>query len=360
MNSCDRSGKPVREMRFAIIGTGNIAKLHADEICKISGARLVAVAGSDKKKARDFARQYNIDWCGDYREMLKREDIDIVNICTPSGMHGEMVREAAKSKKNVLVEKPMEICLHLADEMINVCHEEGVKLSVIFQHRFDPSIKRIKKEMEAGKFGTLFLAEVSINWFRSQAYYDSGEWRGTWALDGGGALMNQSIHTIDLLQHLMGPIESVFALSGTFAHERIEVEDVAVATVKFKNGALGTIVGTTAAYPGLPARLEIFGTRGSAVVEDDRLTHLYFKDEEFQEVRKNHADQLELNHSTGSADPMAIGGSTHQEQFRDFIAAIHEGRDPKIDGKEGRKSLEIILAIYKSAKEGQQVSLPLS
>lgn len=139
--------------------------------------------------------------------------------------------------------------------MINVCREEGVKLSVIFQQRFDPSIKRIKKEMEAGKFGTLFLAEVSIHWFRLQAYYDSGEWRGTLALDGGGALMNQSIHTIDLLQHLMGLIESVFALSGTFAHKRIEGEDVAVVTVRFKNGALGTIVGTTAAYPGFPARL---------------------------------------------------------------------------------------------------------
>jgi UDP-N-acetyl-2-amino-2-deoxyglucuronate dehydrogenase len=342
------------EFRFGIIGCGVISRTHADEIGKIKGASLVAVADVAEDCAKNIAKAYGVDWYSDYLELLKRDDIDIVNILTPSGLRAEIAIEAARHGKHVIAEKPIDVTFEKATDMIQACRGAGVKLAVISQHRFDTSTVGVKKVIEEGKMGRVVLGECAVNWYRTQDYYDSGAWRGTWAMDGGGALMNQSIHTIDLLQYLVGPVESVFAHTATLAHERIEVEDVAVATVKFKNGALGTIVGTTSAYPGLSSRLEVFGTTGSAVIEHDKLTHLYLKSEEQDGAPSNLAAK-----NLDTPDPTTVFGYAHGLQIEDMMNAIREDREPLVNGEEGLKPLEIILAIYESARTGKEVTLPL-
>lgn len=353
-----------RKFGFGIIGCGVIAKLHQEQIQTLDKAVLVAVADNNMERAQKLAAKAGVDWYADYQEMLKRDDIDIVTVVTPSGLHAEMAIEAAKAGKHVVVEKPMDIREDKAKQMITACREAGVKLSVISQHRFDPSTIRVKEEIESGKLGQLVLGQVAVNWYRSQAYYDSGAWRGTWELDGGGALMNQSIHTIDLLQYLMGPVESIYAHMGTFAHERIKVEDVAVATGRFQHGGLASIVGTTAAYPGYTARLEVFGTHGSAVIDNDQLTHLYLRRE--NELGQpygggnvlNLTDALDTTSmASGAADPGAISANSHKLQFLDMMQAIEEDREPLVNGEEALKPLQIVLAIYESARTGQSVTL---
>jgi UDP-N-acetyl-2-amino-2-deoxyglucuronate dehydrogenase len=342
------------EFRFGIIGCGVISHTHAEEINNIKGAKLVAVADVVEDCAKSVGQAYGVDWYSDYLDLLKREDIDIVNILTPSGLRADIAIEAARHGKHVIAEKPIDVTYEKATAMIEACREAGVKLAVISQHRFDASTVKVKRVIEDGQFGHMVLGEYAVNWYRTQGYYDSGAWRGTWAMDGGGALMNQSIHTIDLLQYLVGPVESVFAHTATLAHERIEVEDVAVATVKFKSGALGTIVGTTSAYPGLSSRLEIFGTAGSAVIEHDRLTHLFLKSAE----QEGQSANLAAN-ALDTPDPTTVFGYAHRLQIEDMMNAIRDGREPLVNGEEGLKPLEIILAIYESAKTGKEVTLPL-
>jgi UDP-N-acetyl-2-amino-2-deoxyglucuronate dehydrogenase len=351
-----------KKLRFAIIGCGVIGKNHAKDIASITeNAELVAVADAVEKSAKELAEQYDVVAYTDYNEMLKRDDIDIVNICTPSGMHAENAIACAKAGKHCIVEKPMEITLQKADKIINAFKAAGKKLAVVSQHRFDSATLAVKRDIEDGKFGKLILGTAAINWYRSQAYYDSGQWRGTWGLDGGGALMNQSIHTIDLLQSFMGPVESVFAFCETLGHERIEVEDTAVATVKFKSGAVGTIVGTTCAYPGLSTRVELFGNKGTAIIENDVLIYKRLKDE-FGEVGHYGVEESieELKDSVVGGDSTSMLNQSHKCQFEDMIKAIHENREPMINGTEGRAPLEIILGIYHSAKINKSVSFPFN
>jgi predicted dehydrogenase len=348
-----------KPLRFGVIGCGVIGKLHIHLINEIPDAELAAVSDSVPERAKQFGEAHGVDSYEDYREMLKRDDIDVVTVCTPSGMHGDQAIACAEAGKHCIVEKPMDITLEKADKMIAAFRRAGKKLTVISQHRFDPATVKVKKDLEAGKFGKLILGTAAINWYRTQGYYDSGDWRGTWALDGGGVLMNQSIHTIDLLQYFMGPVDTIYAHCATLGHERIEVEDVAVATVKFKSGALGTIVGTTCAYPGLSARIELFGEKGTAIIDADKLVFNQYKDAAdeggFYGAEKKDAS----GDSDGSADPGAIGVNSHRLQIEDMIAAIREDREPMIPGEAGRPPLEIILAIYKSSQTGQPVKLPL-
>lgn len=342
-----------RKIGFAIIGSGSIGKRHAEQINNIVNAKLVAVIDKDPIRAEKLAAIYDTDWSTNFLEIIKRPDIDIVNICTPSGLHSFFAIEAAKAKKHVVVEKPIDVTLTEADSIIENCKNNGVKLCVISQHRFNPSIKLVKKNIDEGKLGNTFLFESSVNWFRTQEYYDKSGWRGTWSLDGGGAFMNQSIHVIDLMQYLMGPVESVNANIGTFNHQNIEVEDTAVAIVKFKNGGLGTIVGTTAAFPGFPIKMNIFGTGGSAIIDSFKLTHLYLKNEETDFLKSNLAEgiqETDANEKTEVIHP-------HKAQLEDMIDAIINDREPLVNGKEGRNALEIVLAIYESAKSGKTVTL---
>ncbi len=345
---------------FAIVGCGMIAEYHARAIQEIPNARLVAVQSRNRANAERIAALVGgCDIYTDLDEMLRRKDIHIVNVCTPSGAHMEPAVAAAEAGKHVVVEKPLEITLARCDRIIEACDRAGVKLCTIFPSRFSEANRLIKEAIDAGRFGRLTLGDTYVKWWRTQEYYDSGDWRGTWQLDGGGALMNQSIHNVDLLYWFMGDVVEIQAFTATLAHERIEVEDTAVACLRFKSGALGVIEGTTSAYPGLPKRCEIHGDSGTAIVEQDAITFWQFRNEtpEDEQIRERYRQLAAA--AGGAADPRGITHHGHMEQLKDFLRAIDRNEDPLIDGREGRKSVEIILAIYKAASSGQKVRLPL-
>ncbi|MCL4515909.1 MAG: Gfo/Idh/MocA family oxidoreductase [Firmicutes bacterium] len=343
------------EFRLAIVGCGVIAKTHAEAIAKMKGARLVAVADISREKSESFAATQGATAYADYLEMLERPDLDGVVVCTPSGLHGEVANAAMQAGKHVITEKPMDISLSRCDEMIRISERTGKKLAVISQHRFDLASLFLHQAIEQGRLGRLVLGDAHVKWYRKQEYYDSAGWRGTWRLDGGGALINQSIHTIDLLQWMMGPVESIQACTATLTH-RIEVEDAAVAALRFKNGALGVIEGTTSAYPGGKARLEVYGERGQVSISGDRLVNWQLADSSEQEVQALISDPE--RGSGGTQDPAAVWGNAHRAQLEDFVDAIRTGRRPLVDGHEGRKGLEIVLAVYEAARTGKEVRLP--
>jgi predicted dehydrogenase len=341
----------MKPLGFGIIGCGGIAITHVAGIKGAEGAELVAVYDAVPERAQEFAEKYGpAEVCRDYHQLLARPDVDVVNICTPSGLHGEITMAAAKAGKHVMCEKPLETTVEKCDAMIRACHEAGVKLGVILQSRTYPATIKVKKAIDEGKFGTLTMGDMNLKWYRSQEYYDRGGWRGTWKFDGGGALMNQGIHGVDVLQYLMGPVESVCAYADTLGH-RMETEDTVVAAVRFRNGALGCIEATTTAYPGVDRRIEIAGTKGTvALVEDDiAFWKLEGDDEEITGVGTRHSDQ--------AADPLAGLGAGHLAQIEDMIAAIREDRAPLVTGEDALPSVEIITAIYESARTGKMVKL---
>ena len=344
---------------FGIIGCGMISNFHAKAIKDIRGVKLAACfdmfpAAADRLAKTTGCRAYH-----DLNSMLADPDVDVVTICTPSGAHLEPAVAAAKAGKHVIVEKPLEVTLSRCDKIIDACRRAGVVLSTIFPSRFHESAQLIKKAIDKGRFGRLTMGDAYVKWFRSQEYYDSGDWRGTWKLDGGGALMNQAIHSVDLLAWLMGPVGEISAHTATLAHKRIEVEDVATATLRFKNGALGVIEATTAAYPGALKRIEIHGSDGSAGLEEEDLATWEFGRPLKSDVALLKRMRGKTQSGGGAADPTAIGHHGHTALFKDVLAAIKKGTRPLIDGVEGRKSVEIILAIYKAAETGRSVALPL-
>ena len=345
---------------FGIVGTGMIAQFHAKAIEAIPDAKLVACFDMVGERADSFGAENNCQAYSDLDEMLANSDVDVVTICTPSGAHRDPAVAAAKAGKHLLVEKPLEITLSRCDDIINACKESGVKLGAILPSRFSPANLALKAAIDAGRFGTLTLGDTFVKWWRSQEYYDSGGWRGTWALDGGGAFMNQAIHNVDLLYWFMGDVAQVCGMTATLAHERIEVEDVGAAVVKFKSGAMGNLEATTAAFPGLLKKTEIHGTKGSAIIEQDSILLWDFEDKDPSDEQLIAELGASSESSGGAADPKAISFVGHQKQFEDFIQAIQENRDPMIDGYEGRKSVELILAIYQSSWEGKRIDLPLS
>ena len=346
---------------FGIVGCGMIAEYHAKAIGEIPGAEVVAAfSRSDANGAK--IRELSGGTCRVYHDldaMLAHPKLDVVCICTPSGAHRDPAVKAARAGKHVVVEKPLEITLPRCDAIISGCDQAGVRLCTIFPSRFSPANVALKEAIDLGRFGRLTLGDTYVKWWRTQQYYDSGGWRGTWEIDGGGALMNQAIHNVDLLQWLMGDVETVTALTATLVHERIEVEDTAVAALRFRNGALGVIEAATSAFPGLLKRTEIHGDRGSARVEQDDIT-LW----EFQERVPSDNDVLAAmagkdGFKAGASDPRGITHAGHRDQLADFLRAIDEDRVPAVDGREGRRSVEIIRAIYLSAREGRAVTLPL-
>lgn len=344
---------------FGIIGCGMIAKFHARAIRDIKGAKLVGCFNRTIDKAQALADEFGGEPTDDLDAMLANPEIDVVTICTPSGAHMEPAIAAAKAGKHIIVEKPLDVTLKRCDAMIAACEKAGVRLGTIFPSRFHKSSQLLKRAVDEGRFGQMTLGDAYVKWFRTQAYYDSGAWRGTWKLDGGGALMNQAIHSVDLLLWLMGPAVQVTAHTATLAHERIEVEDVATATVRFASGALGVIEATTAAFPGSLKKIELSGTQGTAILEEESIIKWDFakmtrRDEKLLEEMRNRTKT-----GGGAADPAAIGHQAHAELFREFLKALKDGTTPRLDGREGRRSVELILAIYKSAKTGKAVDLPL-
>jgi predicted dehydrogenase len=286
--------------------------------------------------------------------------VQVVTIGTPSGAHMEPAVAAARAGKHVIVEKPLEITLRRCDRIIDECRKAGVLLSTIFPSRFHESCVELKRAVGEGRFGRLTVGDAFVKWYRTQQYYDSGKWRGTWELDGGGALMNQAIHSVDLLTWLMGPVVEVRADMGLLAHERIAVEDVVMAVVRFANGAHGVIEASTAIYPGYLKRIEIHGSEGSAVMEEESFVKWDFAKKKPRDaaVLKKMAEKTTTG--GGAADPKAIGHHGHARQFQDVVDAMRKGGQPAIDGPEGRRSVEIILAIYKSSETGRAVQLPLA
>lgn len=343
---------------FGIIGCGMIAHHHAQAIGDLREAKLVGCFNHTTSKAQSFAKKYNCDVYDSLDAMLADPKIDVVNICTPSGAHMEPAVAAAKAGKHVVVEKPLEVTLKRCDRIIDACDKHNVKLCTIFPSRFSEVNRVMKDTIDAGRFGKLTLGDTFVKWWRTQEYYDSGGWRGTYKLDGGGAFMNQAIHNVDLLYWFMGDVAEVSAVTGTLAHKRIEVEDVAVACVKFRNGAMGVLEATTAAWPGLLKKTEIHGTTGSAIIEQDHLL-LWNFEKKLAKDKTITRKFAKSDTSGGAADPNAISYSGHLAQLKDFVKAIKTGSTPAVDGREGRKSVEIILAIYKAAWSGRRVTLPL-
>jgi predicted dehydrogenase len=348
-----------KSVGYGVIGCGVIATTHCEAIKDTPGAELVAVFDIDPERAKNIGERYGVPFYTDQAAFLAQPGLDVVNILLPTGFHSAIGIAAAKAGKHVLVEKPIDVNIAPALELIEVCETAGVKLGVISQHRFAPEVLKIKKAVEAGEFGPLVLGEASIKWYRTQQYYDSGNWRGTKALDGGGALMNQGVHYIDLLQWIMGPVESIKAEVVTLTHN-IEVEDLAVAVLRFANGALGSITGSTSVFPGLPEKLEIHGRDATALIEADALKGFYNR-ASLGEIGNYGAKQVtgkdETNGAGGAAKPEAIGHSLHTAQVTDFTAAILEDRDPAITGRDALRPLEIILAIYRSAAENREVRM---
>lgn len=332
----------------ALIGTGVIAPYHLKAYQTIERTRVIAVCDADPAKAQAFAQEHRLSRHDRLPNALADPNIDIIDIAVPSGLHADIGIAAARAGKHVMVEKPIDITLAKADALIVACRENGVTLGVISQNRFLPSVQKVYRAVESGELGTLLQGDAAIKWYRSQAYYNSGAWRGTWELDGGGAFMNQGIHFIDLLLSVMGPVKWLQARCKTAAH-RIAVEDIGMVLVEFASGAYGVIQASTAFYPGLPARLEIHGTRGSARIEGERLAFLQI---EGQPPQKD--SEVAVG---GASDPKAIDATLFVHQYRDFISAIDEGRDPVVSGTVARRPLQLILAIYESARCGKAIEM---
>ena len=357
---------------FGIVGTGTVAAMHAGAIAALPSARLVAVTDVDVSAAEALAASRGAAAERDLDALLARGDVDVVCVCVPSGQHAELGMRAGKAGKHLVVEKPVDVTLEAADRLIRAARAAGVALTVISQHRFDPGLIEARRLIDEGALGRLVLGEASTKWYRSQAYYDSAAWRGTWAMDGG-SLLNQGIHYVDLLRWCMGPVAEVTAVCTTQAHQ-IEAEDTSLAIVRFTSGAVGTIMSSTAAFPGFPQRLEITGTKGTVIIEDGRLVSRAFgtpaqpADSGAQPADSGAqpADSGAQPADSGAqpadrpgaaADPAALDVSGHAAQLADLLAAIDEGRAPAVDGEAGRAALEIVCAVYESSRLGRTVTL---
>jgi UDP-N-acetyl-2-amino-2-deoxyglucuronate dehydrogenase len=356
-------------MRMAVIGCGVIGREHAASIARLApDAELVLTADEIPGRARELAALHGAEAAGSVAEALTRPDIDAVAVCTPSGTHADLAVAALDAGKHVVVEKPLDVGVAAALRVAEAERRSGRTATVISQHRFDAASRIVRQAAGDGRFGRLTSGTASIAWWRSQGYYDSGDWRGTWGLDGGGALMNQGIHTIDLLVWMLGRPVEVFAWTDRLAHRGIEVEDTAVATIRFAGGALGVVHGTTAAYPGLTARLQIHGDRGSAVIDDDRLAYFHAAADDRDGEAAAYGAGGDTNQAalvlpgdapsaTAGSDPAALSGA-HTLQYRDFLDAVAEGRPPLVTVAEAVRTLRVVRAIYDSAATGRPVPVP--
>jgi UDP-N-acetyl-2-amino-2-deoxyglucuronate dehydrogenase len=345
---------------FAVIGCGMIARFHVRALAEIPGTRIAALVSRTPANAEALLKETNTPPCpvfGTVEEALKAPSVDAVVITTPSGAHAEPAELAAAAGKHVVVEKPLEITGERCERIIAACDKHGVKLCTIFPSRFGDAIMALNAAVEAGRFGRLTLGETTCKWWRSQAYYDDGGWKGTQALDGGGALMNQAIHNVDLLLWMMGDVAAVSGFTATLAHERIEVEDTAVAVLRFKSGALGVIQATTSVHPGYPKTIAVHGDKGSVVIEQDDVVKWDFTPETADDKATRERFAAKVGASGGAADPKAISHEGHRRQLADFIQAIRTNGTPKVDGREGKKAVDVIRAIYESQQTGRVVLL---
>lgn len=332
---------------FGIVGCGRIAPRHAQSVAALPEARLLAVCDKVASRAEHFATEYHAQALTDYRQLLERSDVDVVNICTPSGLHAQMAIDALEAGKHVILEKPMALSLQDADRIIAAARTARTRLCVVLQNRYNPPMRDLRHLVDSGKLGRLLLGNATVRWYRPQEYYED-EWHGTWAMDGG-ALLNQSIHHIDALQWFMGEVESVFAYTATLAH-RIETEDTGIAVLRFTSGAMGVVEGSTITYPAnVEGSLALFGECGSVKVGGIALNR-----REFWKVKGELEHERELL-TREQVDPPSVYGSSHQAVIQEMIAAIREDREPRTHAVEARKSLALVLAMYESARTGAPV-----
>jgi UDP-N-acetyl-2-amino-2-deoxyglucuronate dehydrogenase len=340
-----------REFEIALIGCGRISKNHFDAIGKVDGLRLSAVCDVVEERARAVGDEQGVPWFTDHGKMLESTQAGVVTVCTPSGLHSAQGIAAARAGKHVITEKPMSITLEQADALVQACDAAGVSLFVVKQNRLNPSVQLLKRAVDKGRFGRIYLANTTVRWNRPQEYYDAAPWRGTWEFDGG-AFMNQASHYVDLIQWLVGPVESVIAKTATQAR-RIEAEDSGVAVLKFRNGAIGVIEVNVLTYPrNWEGSITIIGERGSAKIGGtavNKVEHWSFAD---------YDDDDKLIESVATY-PASVYGFGHEGYYRNVLAVLRGEAQPETDGRAGRKSLELILGIYESAKTGRDVPLPL-
>jgi UDP-N-acetyl-2-amino-2-deoxyglucuronate dehydrogenase len=337
--------------RIGLVGCGRISKNHFDAIAAVDGLELVAVADTDAARAKRAGEQHGVKACSSLEDMLKTDAPDIVAICTPSGLHSVQGVQVARAGKHVLTEKPMAISLKQADDLIRATDDAGVHLFVVKQNRLNPPIQLLKRAVEKGRFGRIYMANVTVRWQRPQEYYDAEPWRGTWEFDGG-AFTNQASHYVDLVQWLVGPVESVMAKTATQAR-RIEAEDSGIGILKFRSGALGVIEVNVLTYPkNLEGSITLMGEKGTVKIGGtavNKVEHWLFAD---------YDDDDKLIESANT-NPPSVYGFGHEGYYRNVLSVLRGQAKPETDGRAGRKSLELIVGIYESAKSGREVPIPL-
>lgn len=345
-----------KEIGFGIVGAGMISHYHAKAIAAVPGARVAAVMSTGKERREAFAREYGVPGYENMEALLADPGVDAVCIATPSGAHLEPAVAAAKAGKHVCCEKPLEITPERAQGIIDACRENKVVLAPIFQYRYSKGAKLIRRALDSGRFGKLLMSNARIKWFRPQSYYDSGVWRGSWKMDGGGCLMNQSIHAIDLFVNFTGLPTEVFGYADTANHERIEVEDNAVACVRFANGALGVIESSTACEPGWPLEVEISGTRGTAAMKSETLCRWDFIDKDPLDAEAGELLKTPAGNS-GASDPKSISVDGHIAVIADMVRTIRTGENRVIDGAEAKLPIQVICGVYEAVRTGKPTRL---
>ena len=337
-------------LKIGIVGIGTIAGIHAQALQESGNSELHSVYSRSENNARGMGEKHDVGWHTDWNAFISDAELDAVSVCTPSGNHLEYGEMAAIAGKHVIIEKPIEVTLERAKGLVRVCEGNGVALAVIYQSRFVPEIHALKRKLDEKVVGRLLMGDARIKWFWGQDYYDSGAWRGTLALDGGGVLINQAIHTIDLLQWFMGDVESIYGNTGTLTHERLEGEDNAVALIKFKSGAFGVIQGSTSIQPAQARRIELHGENGTIVVNGD--------DVKILKAGSDQAEQEKKGKASGASSPLAgFSPDPHKFQFEAIADAISKGMEPPVSGKDSLKSLAIVLATYASSKSNLPVNM---
>jgi predicted dehydrogenase len=339
---------------FGIIGCGVIGPFHARAIQAAEGAELVACCDIIPERAEQLAAEFDVPHTyTDHRDMLARDDVNIVCICTPSGMHAEQGIACAEAGKHILVEKPIDVRLDRIDALVQAAETHGVKLGCIFQMRTYDASRRTREAVQRGRLGRMVMGDTYLKYYRSPEYYLSGDWRGTWELDGGGALMNQGVHGIDLLLWVMGPVRRVTAHADHLVRD-IPVEDTAVAILEYESGAFGVIEGATSVHPGMPTKHEFHGDRGTIVLREQTIETWEIEGE----AKPEQAPPGDTK-TAAHGDPTAISSVGHEFQVQDMVHAVQQDREPYVPGRDARRAVECILAIYESARTGQTVELPL-
>lgn len=335
---------------IGIVGTGSIVNTYSKCIEELDDVALVALYTKSSERIKEAEAEYGVRVYDNLKEFMALKEIDLVCVCNESGRHGHAIKQAADAGKHVLCEKPLEVTTEKIDEVLAHCQNKGIKLGCVLQNRCSEAYRLVEKTVKSGKLGKLLMGNAHINWYRPHEYYANSDWRGTMEYDGGAALMNQGIHTIDLLTNLMGEVKSVFGSVRTLVHS-IEGEDVGVGLLHFKNGAIGSITGGTALYPGYPEKVEVYGENGSILLEGGEIKKWNVQDVPAPNLGNGNGE------GSGSADPTAIGHQNHKTVLSDMIEAIREHRAPMVEGPEARKAVAVITAIYESSRKEKMVYL---